>query len=408
MRFARLRLLRCVLSAVILAGAPHAATAAISDGEIRIGLMLDIAGPYAHFGGKGSEVAARMAMEDAGGKVAGHPIRLLVEDHGGDVDRAKRIAERWLDEDGVDVIADVVGSPQALAVQEVNRSRRAATLYNGVMTSALTGARCAPTGVQWMYDGYAFSTVLGRELTRQGDRNWYFLEVDNAFGSNVDQDLTSIIEANGGTVLGRTRHRLGEDQLFAKLRQATESGARVIALINAGQDVIRSVRQAFDLLRVSQGQTALAAVATTINDVHLMKPELAQGLRLAHAFYWNLDDDTRAWSRRFFARAGTMPNDLQAGIYSALTHYFKAVAASGSDDGATVVARMRQIPIQDPIVRNARLRPDGRMVHDVYLLQVKKPSEVREPWDYLQVLKVVPGETAFRTMAGSDCPLLKK
>lgn len=399
---------RLHLPVALLLCAASLAQAAISGDEIRVGLMLDTRGPYAHFAGKGSEAAARMAIEDVGGKVAGRPIRLAVEDHGGDVEQARRIAQRWLDEEGIDVIADVVGSPQALAVQEVNRSRGAVAFYNGAMTSALTGVQCSATGVQWMYDGYAFSTVLGRELTQLGGRRWYFVEVDNAFGSNVDQDLTSIIEASGGAVVGRVRHPRGEEQLFAKLRQASESGADVIALINAGQDVIRSVRQAFDLLRVSQGQTVLAAVATTVNDVHLMKPELAQGLHLAHAFYWNLDRDTRRWARRFYSRTGAMPNDLQAGIYSALIHYFKAVAATGSDDGPTVVARMRQLPISDPVVRNARLRPDGRMVHDVYLLQVKKPSEVKEPWDYLKLLKVVPGDTAFRPLAGSDCPLLKK
>lgn len=404
----RRSLLLFPLVAMLSTYAAGRAFAAFSDEEIRVGLMLDLGGTYSHFAGKSSEAAARMAIEDVGGKIAGRPIRLVVEDHGGDVAKAKQIAERWLDKDGIDVIADVVGSPQALAVQEVNRKRGAVVFYNGVMSSALTGSRCAPTGVQWMYDGYAFSSVLGRELTQLGNRTWYLLEVDNAFGSNVDQDLTGIIEASGGTILGRARHARGETQLFAKLRHAAESGAQVIALINAGQDVVRSVRQAFDLLRVSQGRTVLAAVATTINDVHLMKPELAQGLNLAHSFYWNLDDQTRAWSQRFFSRTAAMPNDLQAGVYSALTHYFKAVAAGGSDDGATVVAHMRRLPIQDAIVRNARLRPDGRMVHDVYLLRVKKPSEVSQPWDYLSLLKIIPGNEAFRSMMGSDCPLLLK
>jgi branched-chain amino acid transport system substrate-binding protein len=259
-----------------------------------------------------------------------------------------------------------------------------------------------------MYDGFAFSSVLGRELTHLGKQRWYLLVVDNAFGSNVEQDLTAIIRASGGQVIGSVRHRFGEEHLFAKLRVAAESGADAIALVNAGQDMIRTVRQAFDLLRVSQGNTILAAVATTLNDVHLIKPELAQGLRLAHSFYWNLDDESRAWSRRFYARTGAMPNDLQAGVYSALTHYFKAVAASGSDQGITVVAKMRELPIRDPIVRNARLRPDGRMVHDVYLMQVKRPSEVKEAWDYLKVLKTIPGDEAFRPLSAGGCPLLKQ
>jgi branched-chain amino acid transport system substrate-binding protein len=384
------------------------AAAGISDDEIRVGLLVDMTSIYAHISGGGSEAAARMAIEDAGGRVAGRPIRLVVADHGNDVERAVGIARRWLDEDGVDVIADVVGSPVALAVQELNRTRGAVVFFNGVMTSALTGARCAPTGIHWMYDGYTFTTAIGRELTRAGARSWYFVSVDNAFGQNVESDLAQVIRANGGEVIGTVHHRLGEEQLFARLRQAAESGADGIALINAGDDLIRAVRQSYDLLRVSKGRTVLAAVATTLNDVHLMKPQLAQGLKLAHSFYWNRDAETRAWSERFHARTGSMPNDLQAGTYSALTHYFKAVAASGSDHGATVVAKMRELPIRDPIVRNARLREDGRMVHDTYLLEVKKPGEVKEAWDYLRILHTLPAEQAFKPLAESDCPLIKR
>lgn len=382
--------------------------AAISDDEIRVGLLVDMASTYAHLSGRGSEVAARMAIEDAGGKVDGKPIRLVVADHGNDVDRAVGIARRWLDEEGVDVIADVVGSPTALAVQELNRTRGAVVFYNGVMTSAITGARCAPTGIHWMYDGYAFTTAIGRELTRAGARTWYFVSVDNAFGYNVESDLAAVIRAHGGQVVGTVRHRLGEEQLFARLRQAAESGADGIALINAGEDLIRAVRQSYDLLRVSKGSAVLAAVATTLNDVHLMKPQLAQGLKLAHSFYWNRDPEARAWSERFHARTGSMPNDLQAGVYSALTHYFKAVAAGGSDHGATVVAKMRELPIRDPIVRNARLREDGRMVHDTYLMEVKKPGEVKDAWDYLRIVQTIPAEQAFKPLSESECPLLKR
>ncbi|HJV28839.1 MAG TPA: ABC transporter substrate-binding protein [Aromatoleum sp.] len=387
--------------------ASGATRAAISDDEIRVGLLLDMKSIYAHLAGSGSEAAAQMAIEDVGGKVAGKPIRLLVADHANDVDRATNIARRWLDEEGVDVIADVVGSPIALAVQELNRTRGAVVFYNGVMTSAITGARCAPTGIHWMYDGYAFTTAIGRELTRAGAHSWYFVSVDNAFGANVEGDLAKVIRSSGGEVIGTVRHRLGEEQLFGRLRQAAESGADGIALINAGEDLIRAVRQSYDLLRVSKGRTVLAAVATTLNDVHMVKPQLAQGLKLAHSFYWNRDPETRAWSERFYARTGAMPNDLQAGVYSALTHYFKAVAASGSDKGATVVAKMRELPIRDPIVRNARLREDGRMVHDTYLLEVKKPGEVKEPWDYLRILRTIPAEQAFKPLAESDCPLIK-
>lgn len=379
------------------------ALAEISGGEVRVGLLIDLKSTYAHLSGHGSEVAARMAIEEVGGKVSGKPIRLFVADHGNNAEQAAAIARRWLDDEGIDVIAEVTGSPPALAVQEVNRQRQAVVFYNGVMTSALTGSHCAPTGIHWMYDGYAFTSVIGRELTRQGAQTWYFVVVDNAFGNNVAEDLTRQVNASGGRVIGRVNHRFGDEQLFAPLRQAAQSGASAIALINAGNDLIRAVRQSFDLLAVSKGNTVLAAVATTINDVHLMKPSLAQGLRLSHSFYWNLDDETRAWSKRFFKLAGSMPNDMQAGVYSSLTHYFKAVAASGSDHGPTVVKQMRELPIKDAIVRNAKLRSDGRMVHDVFLMQVKKPSEIGEPWDYLRVLKTIPGDQAFKPQAEGGC-----
>jgi branched-chain amino acid transport system substrate-binding protein len=397
-------LLWCVRCLVVLSIPP--AQAMISDDEIRVGLLVDMHSTYAHITGKGSLIAAQMAIEDVGGKVAGRPIRLVHADHGNDVALASKIARRWLYDEGVDVIADVVGSPLALAVQEVNRERGAVVFYNSVMTSAITGKDCAPTGIHWMYDGHAFNTVLGRELTRVGAKRWYFMTVDNAFGTNVEASLGEIVRASGGTVVGSVRHALNEPHLFPKLRVAAESGADAIALIDAGQDMINAVRESFDLLRVSKGQTILVAVASTLNDVHVMKPQLAQGLRLAHAFNWNLDAESRAWSKRFFARAGSMPNDLQAGVYSSLTHYFKAVAAARSDDGPIVVRKMREIPIRDPIVRNARLREDGRMVHDVYLLRVKSPAEIREPWDYLEVLRTIPGDQAFRPMADGGCPLV--
>lgn len=380
--------------------------AEISDGEIRVGLLVDMKSTYAHISGQGSVVAAQMAIEDAGGSINGKPIRLLHEDHANNADKVARVAREWLYERGVDVIADVASSPLALVVQEINRPRGAVVFYNGVMTTEITGSKCAPTGIHWMYDGHAFNTVIGGELTRSGAKSWYFVTVDNAFGSNVETSLAEVIRSNGGIVLGSVRHRLGEQDLFAKLRQASESGAQVIALVNAGQDMILAVRESFDLLRVSKGEVILAAVATALNDVHVMKPQLAQGLRLSHSFYWNMDAESRAWSKRFFERTGAMPSDLQAGVYSSLTHYFKAVKASNSDHGITVVKKMREIPINDPIVRNARLREDGRMIHDVYLLRVKTPAEVKEPWDYLAIVRSVPGERAFRPMADGGCPLV--
>ena len=400
--YRRLRSL-CLLLAL---GVPASAFADFSDDEIRVGLLVDMKSIYSHISGSGSVVAAQMAIEDVGGSINGKPIRFLAEDHANNPDKVTRVAREWLFEKGVDVIADVASSPLALLVQEINRPRGAVVFYNGVMNSDITGSKCAATGIHWMYDGYAFNSVIGGELTRGGAKRWYFVTVDNAFGANVEKSLAAVIRDNGGTVLGSVSHLLGSQDLFAELRQASESGAQVIALVNAGQDMIRAVRESFDLLRVSKGETLLAAVATALNDVHQMKPQLAQGLRLSHSFYWNMDDESRAWSRRFFERTGAMPSDLQAGVYSSLTHYFKAVKAADSDVGTTVVKKMREIPIRDPIVRNARLREDGRMVHDIFLLRVKKPAEVKEPWDYLEILRSVPGDRAFRPLAEGGCPLV--
>jgi branched-chain amino acid transport system substrate-binding protein len=397
---------RLLALGVFLVFASSGLRAQISDGEIRVGLLVDMNSIYAHITGQGSVVAAQMAIEDAGGKINGRPIRLLHEDHANNPELVSRVAREWLYEKGVDVIADVASSPLALLVQEINRPRGAVVFYNGVMSTEITGKQCAPTGIHWMYDGHAFNTVIGGELTRSGVKNWYFVTVDNAFGNNVEASLSSIVRNNGGMVLGSVRHALGEPDLFAKLRQAAESGVQVIALVNAGQDMINAVRDAFDLLRVSKGQIMLAAVATALNDVHLMKPQLAQGLRLAHSFYWNMDTESRAWSMRFFERTGAMPSDMQAGVYSSLTHYFKAVKAGNSDVGTTVVKAMREIPIRDPIVRNAWLRADGRMIHDIFLLRVKTPVAVKEPWDYLEIVRSVPGERAFRPMAEGGCPLV--
>lgn len=383
-----------------------ASSARAADESIAVGLLLDLKGSYLHLAGPGSVTAARLAIEDAGGMVLGRPIRVVFADHGNDPATAARIAREWADAGTVQVIADVVGSPTALAVQDALRDRDLLTFYNGVMTPAITGKACAANAIHWMYDGYAFNQVIGGELTRLGARRWYLVVVDNQFGRDVQQSLTAIIQSNGGTVLGSVTHAFGEPNLFGKLRQAAQSGADVIGLVNAGNDLIASVRQAYDLLGVSRGKITLAAVATTLTDVHVMQPPLAQGLRLTHAFYWNRDEESRAWSRRFYERTGAMPTDLQAGVYSALTHYFKAVAAAGTTESRAVVARLREIPIRDAVVRKGVLRPDGRMVHDVHLLQVKKPADISEPWDYLRILKTIPGEAAFRPLEAGECPLV--
>ena len=398
-RFSILRLL--VLSiAVLLAGTP--ARAAVSGNEIRVGLFADMQGLYSHFTGRGSVIAAQMAIQDIGGQINGKPVRLLVADHRNDVALASRITRQWLEQDGVDVIADVVGSPIALAVQEINRNKKAVVFYQSVVTTAITGNQCAETGVHWMYDARSFASVLGGAVTRRGGNTWFFISVDNDFGSNAEKIFTDAIIANGGRVIGSVRHPIDTVDFSLYLLKAQASGAKVIAFANAGRDAINSVKQSHDLRSVAKGETTIVSVLG-IADIHRIRLPLSQGMQMHVSFYWNLDERTVAWSRRYYALRGEMPHDVQAGIYSSLMHYFKAVKALDSDHGPDVVRRMRELPIDSDLVRNASLRPDGRMVHDVYLVRVKKPSESKQPWDYFHILQTIPGNQAFAPLANSEC-----
>ncbi|QAU35323.1 ABC transporter substrate-binding protein [Janthinobacterium sp. 17J80-10] len=389
----------------ILAAAPS--WAAISDEVIKIGLFTDLTGVYSGFTGKGSVIAAEMAIADAGETINGKPIKLLVADHKNDKELASRIARDWLEKENVDVIADVVGSPIALAVQEINKTKKAVLFFNSVVTTALTGKNCAETGVHWMYDANSFAAVSGGAITRRGGDTWFFITVDNDFGMNAERIYTNFIVANHGKVLGHARHPINTEDFSVYLLKAQMSGAKVIAFANAGEDAINGIKQSFDLRGVAKGKTQIMA-AVGITDIHRIKLPLSQGMQTHASFYWNLDAKTAAWSNRYFALRGEMPHDVHAGIYSSLMHYFKAVKSLGSDDGPSVVKAMRTLPIDSPLLRNAQLRPDGRMVHDVYLVQVKKPSESKKPWDYFNVLQVIPGSQAFGSLEASECPLINK
>lgn len=400
---------RCtgLLRLLVLTAACSAAQAQISGGAVKIGVLTDTQSIYAHFSGKGSVAAAEMAIEDFGTEILGKPIRLVYADHRNDVDFASKVAQRWLYQEGVDVIADIVGSPIALAVQEINRKRQSVLFFNAVVSADLTGKLCAPTGIHWMYDSHSIAAAIGTAITQRGGKTWFFITLDNAFGTNQERIMAEHVKAQGDTVLGSVRHPLNAKEFLGYLLKAQNSGAQVIALVSAGDDAINALRQASDLPGFLKGDMRLASLIN-IGDVDRIKLPLAQGLLLHSAFYWDRDEESRKFSQRFFLRTGQMPSDAQAGVYSSVTHYLRSVQAAGTDDGPTVVKKMRELPIKDPVVRNARLREDGRMVHDIYLAQVKKPGESKGPWDYLRLLQTIPGDRAFLALDKSECPQIEK
>ena len=385
--------------------APSPLHAEISDGVVTIGVLTDESGVFSALSGVGSVEAARMAVEDFGGMVAGKPIRLIDADHQNKTDLGVEIARRWIDREGVDAIVDVPNSAIVLAVQELARERNRALLVSTAGTADLTGKACSPVGIHWTWDTYAFAASSAKSIVRQGGDTWFFLTADFAFGQAMQRDATRFIEAAGGKVLGGVRHPLGTADFSSFLLQAQSSGAKIVALANGGSDMTNSIKQASEFGIQKDGQT-LAALAAYITDVHAVGLDGAQGLLLTTAFYWDRTEASRAWSKRFFARRNAMPTQAQAGVYSVVTHYLKAVAATGSDDAKTVVAKMREMPVNDFFAENGHIRADGRMVHDMYLAEVKKPSESRYPWDYYRILETIPGDEAFRPISEGGCPLV--
>jgi branched-chain amino acid transport system substrate-binding protein len=378
----------------------------ISDGIVKIGLILDMSGPYADVTGTGSLTAARMAVEDVGGKVLGKPIEVLSADHQNKPDLASAKATEWFDREHLDALMDVAASSTALAAQDVAKQRNKIIILNGPATTRLTNESCGPQTVHYAYDTYALANGTGLAVVKQGGDSWFFLTVDYTFGHDLEKDTADAVKAAGGKVLGGVRHPLNTADFSSFLLQAQASKAKIVGLANAGTDTIQSIKQAgeFGLTRQQQ----LAALLVYITDVHSLGLGVAQGMLLTEGFYWDTNEETRAWSRRYFERMGKMPNMSQAGVYSATRHYLKAVAAAGTDDTAAVMQAMRQTPIDDFYARGGRIREDGRMVHDMYLVQVKKPEESKAPWDYYKVVATIPGDQAFQPLSASRCPLIKK
>jgi branched-chain amino acid transport system substrate-binding protein len=378
----------------------------ISDGAVKIGLILDMSGPYADVTGAGSLTAARMAVEDVGGKVLGKPIEVLVADHQNKPDISSAKATEWFDREHLDALVDVAASSTALAAQDVAKQRNKIIILNGPATTRLTNESCGPQTVHYAYDTHALANGTGLAVVKQGGDSWFFLTVDYTFGHDLEKDTTIAVKAAGGKVLGSVRHPLNTADFSSFLLQVQASKAKVVGLANAGTDTIQAIKQAGEFGLTHQQQ--LAALLIYITDVHSLGLNVAQGMLLTTGFYWDRDEGTRAWSRRYFERIGKMPNMSQAGVYSATRHYLNAVATAGTDETTAAMRAMRDTPINDFYARGGRIRDDGRMVHDMYLVEVKKPAESKAPWDYYKVLATIPGDQSFQPLSASRCPLLKK
>jgi branched-chain amino acid transport system substrate-binding protein len=385
------------------------ASAQYSDGVIKIGVMNDMSGLYADIAGPGSVWAAKKAVEDFGAAAKGMKVEILAADHQNKPDIGSNIARQWIDVDKVDAIADVPTSSVGLAVNQIIREKNKVHLNTGSATSDLTNKACSPNTVHWAYDTYMLSNGTGKALVKTGGDTWFFLTADYAFGHALERDTEAVVTANGGKVLGKVRTPFPGQDFSSFLLQAQASKAKVIGLANAGGDTINSIKQAAEF-GITKGGQNLAGLLVFITDVHSLGLATAQGLVLTESFYWDLNDGTRAWSKEFAAaHKGRMPSMVQAGVYASVIHYLKALEALKSDaDGVKVVDQMKKMPTDDKLFGKGSIRVDGRKIHDAYLFEVKKPAESKGPWDYYKLRATIPAAEAFRPLATSECPLVKK
>jgi branched-chain amino acid transport system substrate-binding protein len=401
------RMLSVVL-AMALALVTSSAQAQISDGVIKIGVLNDQSGTYADLAGPGSVVAARMAVEDFGAAAKGMKVEIVSADHQNKPDVGSNIARQWYDVDKVDLILDVPTSSVVLAVNQIAREKNKALIVSTGATSDLTGKACSPNAIHWTYDTWALANGTGSAIVKTGGDTWFFLTADYAFGHALERDTEAVVLKNGGKVLGKVRHPFPSSDFSSFLLQAQASRAKVIGLANAGADTTNAIKQGAEFGIVKGGQQ-FAGLLVFLTDVHALGLEKAQGLVLTEAFYWDLNDKTRAWSKRFAERhKGAMPTMVQAGVYSATLHYLKAVEALKSDDGPKVIAKMKEMPTDDPLFGKGTVRADGRKIHPMYLFEVKKPAESKGPWDYYKVRATIPADQAFRPLDQGECPLVKK
>jgi branched-chain amino acid transport system substrate-binding protein len=390
-------------AAIGLMAAP--ALAQVSDDKVKIGILNDQSGVYANFGGRYSYEAALMAVEDFGGTVLGAPVEVTTADHQNKADIASNIARQWYDTEQVDSIMELTTSSVALAVQALSKEANKITITTGAATTELTGAQCSPYGFHWAYDTHALAVGTGGALVEQGGDSWYFLTADYAFGYSLEENTGNFVKANGGEVVGAVRHPLASTDFSSFLLQAQASGAKVIGLANAGADTQNAIKQAAEF-GIVQGGQRLAALLFTLAEVHGLGAEAAQGLTLTESFYWNRTDASREFGKRFFERTQAMPNMIHAATYSAVTSYLKAIEAAGTDETEAVAAKLKELPVQDLFAENGVVAPNGRMIKDVYLMEVKAPDQITEPWDYYNVLSTIPGDVAYIKPAESGCPLV--
>jgi branched-chain amino acid transport system substrate-binding protein len=393
------------IAAVLIALFSGTAAGLAAEAAVKIGILNDQSSLYADETGKGSVVAAQMAAEDAG-PVLGKKVEVIFADHQNKADLGSSIARQWYDVDGVDVIADAGPSSIALAVEEVSREKKKLVLFSGPASSDITGSHCSPYAAHWTYDTYALAHGTGATVVKQGGNTWFFITADYAFGYALERDTSDVIKAANGKILGDVKVPLNTADFSSFLLKAQGSKAKIIGLANAGGDTMNSIKQGAEF-GIAQGGQKFAALLMFISDVHSLGLQAAQGLQFTSAFYWDMNDQTRAWSKRYFERMHSMPTMNHAGVYSAVHHYLEAVKALGTKDPDKVMAKMRATPINDFMTRNGTLRIDGRVVRDMYLLQVKKPEESKYPWDYLKVLDTIPGDKAFRPLNEGGCPLVK-
>ncbi|MBC7151324.1 MAG: ABC transporter substrate-binding protein [Rhizobium sp.] len=397
---------KLIASMAMVLASSTAVLAEPSDGKVKIGILNDQSGVYADFGGKSSVEAAKMAIEDYGGKVLGVPVEIVDADHQNKADIASNIARQWFDTEQVDAIMELTTSSVALAVQAIAKEKKKIDIVTGAATTELTGKQCSPYGFHWAYDTHALAVGTGGALVKQGGDSWFFLTADYAFGYSLEQQTSDFVKASGGTVTGSVRHPLATTDYSSFLLQAQSSGAKVVGLANAGADTQNAIKQAAEF-GITQGGQRLAALLFTLAEVHGLGLEAAQGLTLTEGFYWNRDEESQKFGKRFFERTGKMPNMVHTGTYSAVLQYLKAIDKAGTDETEAVSKALHEMPVDDVFGRGGTVGPNGRMIHDMYLLEVKKPGDSKEPWDYFNVLATIPGAEAYIDPAKSGCELVK-
>jgi branched-chain amino acid transport system substrate-binding protein len=403
----------CGAAALAIAIAPiaqaqaQAQSDAISDGVVRIGVITDMGGVLSELSGRGSAMAVKMAVEDFGAQVLGKPIEVLEVDHQNKADIAANKAREWFDVQKVDMITDLTNSAVALAAVDMAKQKNRIAIVNGAGALRLTNESCTPNSIHYAWDTYAMANGTARAIVKKGGDSWYFLTADYAFGQQIERDVTEVVTAAGGKVVGTSRHPFNASDFSSFMVAAKGSGAKIIGLANGGSDTINAIKSAQEF-GIDSARQNLAGLAVFITDIHGVGLKAAQGVMLTEAFYWDSNDETRQWSRRFFERMKKMPTAIHAANYSSTMHYLRAVRDAGTDEPGTVMAKMKATPVNDFFAKNGRIREDGRMVHDMYLMQVKTPAESKYPWDYYERLAVIPAAEAFQPLAKSTCPLVRK